>query len=74
MAQLAHGTYPVEGRTLIRQQTLDLMAETGIYRWNVPGQWPVPPVRSTAQLQTVPAYLTGYARRLWIVRHIWQFS
>lgn len=50
------------------------MAETGIYRWNVPGQWPVPTARSTSELTTVPPYLTGYPRRLWIVRHIWQFS
>lgn len=74
IAQLARGSYPVEGRTLIRPETLDLMAETGIYRWNVPGQWPSLTITSTAGLTTVPAYLKGYARRLWIVRHIWQFS
>jgi 4-amino-4-deoxy-L-arabinose transferase-like glycosyltransferase len=74
VAQLAHGTYPVEGRTLIRQDTLDLMAETGIFRWNVPGQQPVPMARSVSALTTVPAYLRGAARQLWIERHIWQFS
>src|SRR5437588_1524406 len=74
IAQLAHGAYPVEGRTMIRPETLDLMAETGIYRWNVPGQWPTPTIRSTAGFTTVPPYLKGYSHRLWIVRHIWQFS
>lgn len=74
VAQIAHGSYPIEGRTPIRQATLDLMAATGVFRWNVPGQEPVPVLRDIRGFQTVPPYLTGYARRLWIGRHLWTFS
>ncbi|HEX6489654.1 MAG TPA: hypothetical protein VF137_12385 [Candidatus Dormibacteraeota bacterium] len=74
VAHLAQGSYPVEGRTMILQSTVDLMAETGIFRWNVPGDQPLPLQREVSQFTTVPSYLHGYARRLWVQRHIWWFS
>src|SRR5438445_120598 len=70
IAQLAHGAYPVEGQTMIRQETADLMAETAIFRWNVPGEQPIPLTRDGTRFTTVPPYLHGYARKLWIGRHI----
>jgi len=67
--QYAHGVAPLEGSTLIRPETLDLMRRTGVYRWDVYVA-PQPAPAFTPQ----PAGLEGERRLAWMRRHVWQYS
>ena len=74
IAHYASGVYPIEGRTTLRPETVEIMKRTGVYRWSPPETLPQPAVLEPAQFESAPTYLHGYAYQLWVRRHIWWFS
>src|SRR5919197_1095926 len=74
LAQYAHGVYPVEGQTTLRQETVDVMKLTGVYRWSPADTQPLPEHGDADTFTAPPSYLSGYKFQLWVRRHIWWFS
>src|SRR5919197_3149349 len=74
LAQYAHGVYPVEGQTTLRQETVDVMKLTGVYRWSPADTQPLPEHGDADTFTAPPSYLSGYKYQLWVRRHIWWFS
>ena len=74
IAQYANGTYPIEGATTLRPETVAVMVATGNYRWSPPETAPRPAVVDPILFGPPPLYLSGYQFQLWVRRHIWWFS
>src|SRR5438105_795459 len=74
VAQYAHGVYPVEGKTTLQPETVDVMRLTGVYRWSPADTQPLPEQGDARTFTPPPSYLNGYAYQLWVRRHIWWFS
>src|SRR5919201_6116105 len=74
LAQYAHGVYPVIGRTTLRQETVEVMKLTGVYRWSPADTQPLPEHGDASSFTAPPSYLSGYKFQLWVRRHIWWFS
>ncbi len=74
IAQYANATYPIEGATTLRPETVAVMVATGNYRWSPPETTPRPAVVDPVLFGPPPPYLSGYQFQLWVRRHIWWFS
>ena len=74
IAHYARGEYPVESLATLTPDTVEIMRKTGIYRWSLPGQQPVPTVDDPAEMTPLPANLSREASDAWQRRHLWWFS
>ena len=74
LAQYSHGTYPVAGLTTLRPEIVDVMRETGVYQWGLPGTQPDPAVTDPTRFTPAPSGLPPAGYKVWMRRHLWWFS
>ncbi len=73
IAHITQRQWPVEGQTRISALILDVMNQTGTYRWHLPGEEPVPPEQGVGDFTPPPA-VSGIALKEWTARHLWTYS
>ncbi len=74
LAQYAHGTFPIEGVTMLRPEIVAVDDETGFYRWYPPGTGPVPGETDPQSFVSPPATASAAAKQAWTQRHLWGYS
>jgi hypothetical protein len=72
IAQYAHGVYPHDSVTAIRDETLEVMIRTDVYGFVVDNEYARPDLE--AGFQPMPSGLSQAAQVLWIRRHGFEFS
>ncbi len=69
-----HGSLPVEGKTFVSKQVIDVSVQENQWGWRQNGALSTPAMLDPSRFTTVPAGLNKHDREKWVRRNLWEFS